>query len=114
MNKTVAILFAMSCFATSFASNSILGAGMWFWVIIATGLFVALSQYRPMLRGIGSAAASLLAVIAVCAVVLTLLAATIGGTFRLGDREALLAFSFFLIAVFGFSLARINKKAAQS
>ncbi len=110
MNKVVAIFFAISCFATSVTSGNILGVGMWFWIIIATGIFVAVSQFLPALRGLGSVAALLLAVISVCAVILTLLAATIGGSFKLDDRETLLVFSFFMIAVFGFLLVRINKK----
>ena len=113
MNKVVAILFAISCALTSFTSNSILGAGMWFWIILATGVLVAVSQFLPPLRGLGSIAALLLAVIAVCAVALTLLAATIGGSFNLDQREALLMFAFFLVAVFGFSLVMVIKKVAQ-
>ena len=50
MNKVVAILFAISCFATSAISNNLLGAGMWFWIIVCTGLFVAVSQFLPALR----------------------------------------------------------------
>ena len=83
---------------------------MWFWIITATGMFVAASQFLPALRGLGSVAAFLLAVISVLAVVLTLLAATIGGSFELDNREALLVFGFFMIAVSGFLLARINRK----
>ena len=63
-----------------------------------------------MLRDLGAVAATILGTVSVCAVVLTLLAATIGGSFELGGSEALLVFSFTMIAVFGFSLARINKK----
>lgn len=111
MNKTVAILFAISCLVTSTTSANILGPGMWFWVISATGVFVAISQFLPTLRGLGNIAAFLLALISVFAVVLTLLAATIGGSFRLGDKETLLVFGFFMIAVLGFVLTRVNKKS---
>lgn len=110
MNKIVAILFAIACFATSAVSGSILGVGMWFWIIIATGVFVAVSQFVPMLRGLGSVAALLLGVISVCAVGLTLLVATTGGSFKLDNKEALLVFTFFMIAVLGFSLVGINKR----
>lgn len=109
MNRIVAILFAISCFATSIVSGNILGVGMWFWIIIATGLFVAISQFLPILSGLGSVAALLLAVISICAFVLTLLAATIGGSFKLNNSEALLVFGFFMIAVFGLWLFRIKK-----
>jgi len=110
MNKVVAILFGIFCFATSAVSNSILGAGMWFWIIIATGIFVAVSQFSPILRVFGSVAALLLGVISVFAVILTLFAATIGGSFELDNREALLVFTFLMIAVFGFSLVIINRR----
>ena len=110
MNKIVAILFAIACFATSAVSGSILGVGMWFWIIIVTGVFVAVSQFFSILRSLGSVAALLLGVVSVCAVVLTLLAATIGGSFKLDSKEALLVVTFFMIAVLGFSLVRINKK----
>ena len=113
MSKIVAVVFAMSCLLTSYTSATILGVGLWFWIIAATGLFVVASQFVPVLRGVGSAAALLLAVISVLAVVLTLLAATIGGTFKLDNREAVLVFGFFVIAVSGFLLARVNKKRLQ-
>ena len=67
----------------------------------------------PMLRELGAIAATILAMISVCAVVLSLLAATIGGSFELDGRETLLVFSFAMIVVFGFSLARINKKSKR-
>ena len=110
MNKIVAICFAIACLATSTVSSRILGVGMWFWIIIVTGLFVAVSQFVPTIRVLGSVMALLLGVISVCAVALTLLAATIGGAFKLDNREALLVFTFLMIAVSGFSLVLINKK----
>lgn len=110
MNKFIGILFAISCVATSWISGGLLGVGMWFWIIIAIGVFVAVSQFIPILRGLGSAAALLLGVISVCAVGLTLLAATTGGSFKLDNKEALLVFTFFMIAVLGFSLVGINKR----
>lgn len=87
---------------------------MWFWIIIVTGVFVAVSQFLPALRRLGAVAAFLLALISVLAVVLTLLAATIGGSFRLDDREASLVFGFFLIAASGFALARLDKRAREA
>ena len=96
--------------ATSITSGSILGVGMWFWIIIATGILVAISQFYSPLRPFGSVAALLLGIISVCAVLLTLLAATIGGSFELDGRETMLVFSFMMIAVFGFPLVFINKK----
>ncbi|GJM13423.1 MAG: hypothetical protein DHS20C12_18260 [Pseudohongiella sp.] len=109
MNKIVGILFAISCLVTATVSSRMLGVGIWFWIILATGVFVAASQFLQLLRATGAAAASLLATISVLAVVLTLFAATIGGSFELDGSEGLLVFGFALIAVFGFSLARMNK-----
>lgn len=84
---------------------------MWFWIISVTGVFVAISQFLPTLRAIGGVAALVLAVISLIAVALTLLAATIGGSFELDHRETLLVLGFFMIAVSGILLARINKRA---
>jgi hypothetical protein len=112
MNKIFGISFTIACLVTAAASNSLLGVGMWFWIILATGIFVGASQFVPALSASGAAAASLLAVLSVCAVVLTLLAATIGGSFELNGGETLLVFGFAMIAISGFLVARINKKAA--
>lgn len=82
---------------------------MWFFIIVAAGIFVSASQYHPFFRNLGNTAAFLLALISVAAVLLTLLAGTIGGSFSLGGREAWLVFSFAMIAVFGFLLPKTNK-----
>ena len=87
-----------------------LGVGMWFWVIMGAGIFVAISQFTPMLQGFGTLVAGLLGIISVLAIFLTLLAATIGGSFKLEDNELLLLLSFFFVAVFGFSLVGINRR----
>lgn len=110
MNKVIGILFAIRCFATSALSQSMMGAGMWFLVIIATGCLVAVSQFFPRLKGPGSGLALLLGLISLCAILLGLLAATIGGSFNMDDSSALLLFLFFLIAVFGIILASMFKK----
>lgn len=110
MNKFIAILFACSCFIASYISVTILGIGTWFWIIIATGAFVAASQFHQSLLGLGSIAAGLLGVLSILAVLLGLLAATIGGSFKLDDSESFLLFSFFLIAVFGFTLIWVNRR----
>ena len=111
MNKFIAVLFALSCFATAAQSSAIMGAGNWFWIIIVTGALVMLSQFIPKLAGAGSGIALLLSLISICAVLLGLVAATIGGSFKLDNNEALLLFSFALIAIFGFTLAIIHKKS---
>ena len=110
MNKTFAILFAISCFFTSTVSSRLLGVGIWFWIIIAIGLLVAASQFIPGLKDLGSALAAVLATLSVLAVLLTLLVSTIGGSFELEGGDAMLVFGFFMIAVFGFTLSRLNKR----
>ena len=90
-----------------------MGIGMWFWVIISVGLFVAISQYYSPLRGIGSGLAVLLGIVSICAVFLGLVAATIGGSFHLDDREALLLFLFFIIFLLGLILGFMYKKSIK-
>lgn len=114
MNKIIGIFFAIACIATSAVSNSMMGAGLWFWVIIATGLVVAVSQFFPMLRGVGSGLALMLATLSVCAVLLGLLAATIGGSFNMDGSAAFLLFLFFVIAVLGFVLSSLYKRSMRS
>ena len=109
MNKPIAILYAISCFSTSWISGKLLGVGMWFWIIGASGVVVAISQYFSTTRVLGSIVAGFLGIVSVGAISLGLTAATTGGSFKLADTELLLLLSFFFIAVFGFTLVRINK-----
>ncbi len=88
-----------------------MGSGMWFWIIIVVGFVVAVSQFITKFQYFGGVIACLLSIISICAVLFGLVAATIGGSFKLNDNESLLLFLFFMIAVFGFTLGRINKKA---
>jgi hypothetical protein len=114
MNKVIGILFALACFATSAQSNSMMGAGLWFWVIIATGFIVASSQFFPRLKGPGSGLALLLGIISICAILFGMIAATIGGSFKMDDSSALLLFLFFIIVVLGFTLAIMYKRSIRS
>ena len=110
MQKVVSILFFLSCFATSWLSSSMLGVGMWFWIIIFGGLFVGVSSFIPLLETLGTAVAGLLATISVAAVVLGLAASTIGDSSDFGDGTGLLLFLFALIAVFGFVLGSLRNR----
>ena len=85
-----------------------MGASMWFWVIIATGIFVALSSFIPPVNFLGALLALLLSVISICAVLFGLVAATIGGSFRLDGNEALLLFG--LIAISGIAVVVVNRR----
>jgi len=114
MNKLIGLIFAAVCISTSALSNSIMGAGMWFWVIIIVGVFAAISQYYPMLRGVGSGFAVLLSVVSICAVVLGLVASTIGGSFKIENSLALLLFLFFIIFILGILLGYMYKKSLKS
>ena len=114
MNKLVGTLFAITCFSTSALSSSLMGTGLWFWVIIASGFLVAGSQFFPKLESIGSAIAMTLGILSVFAVLLGLLASTIGGSFKIDSSTALLLFLFFLISILGFVIVRLNKKPAPS
>ena len=62
-------------------SNSLLGAGMWFWIILVSGLFVAVSAYIPELEMLGAFVARLLALGYIGAVLLGLVAVTADGSF---------------------------------
>ena len=62
-------------------SNSLLGAGMWFWIILVSGLFVAVSAYIPELEMLGTFVARLLALGSIGAVLLGLGAVTADGSF---------------------------------
>ena len=110
MRKTISILFALLCLGTAALSTNILGPGMWFWIIIVAGIFVGISQFFPGLQSASSVIAGFLSVVSVCAVLLGLLAATVGGSFRLDDNEAFLLMSFALVAVSGLTLVALCRK----
>jgi len=110
MHKLVSFLFGLACLATALQSNSLLGAGLWFWVILSSGFFVAVSAFQPKLASIGAAIAALLVIISVGAILLGLVAATAGGFFRLATAEALLLFLFGTMAFFGVMVIYANKR----
>ena len=113
MEKIISILFMLFCFATALISNSLLGAGMWFWIILLSGLFVGVSAYIPDLAMMGAFIAGLLALVSIGAVLLGLVAATIGGSFRLEGDEAMLLASFFCIALSGLILVVLCKRKSN-
>ena len=110
MLKVTSVLFGALCIATALLSNSMMGAGPWFWIIIATGVLVASSSFIPALHVLGALLALLLSLVSICAVLLGLVAATIGGSFRLDGEEAILLFLFGLIAIFGIAVVVLNRK----
>lgn len=114
MNKFIGSLFAITCFATSALSSSMMGAGFWFWVIIASGFIVALCQFFPKFRSVGSGVALLLSILSILAVLLGLVASTIGGSFKIDNSTAFLLFLFFVISVLGFVIISLEKRALRS
>ena len=54
---------------------------MWFWIILVSGLFVAVSAYIPELEMLGAFVARLLALGSIGAVLLGLVAVTADGSF---------------------------------
>ena len=111
MQKAVSILFFCFCLATSWVSSGMLGVGMWFWIIIAGGIFVGLSAFIPLLEALGVAVASMLTAISVIAVLLGLVAVfTLGDSSDFGEGVGLLLFLFAMIAISGFLLGSLQKK----
>tara|TARA_R110001583_G_scaffold22377_5_gene83983 strand:+ start:16810 stop:17169 length:360 start_codon:yes stop_codon:yes gene_type:complete len=113
MNKVIGIIFAIVCISASAFSSSILGIGMWFWIIIGIGMFVGFSQFFPLLKRTGSGLAILSSVISLLTVLLGLLAATVGGSFNMDNQSAILLLLFFMIAILGGTLGIINKKPTK-
>lgn len=105
MQKLLAVLFGLACLATAMISSQILGAGLWSTVMLVTGAFVALSQFIVVLQGLGVALAGLAGLLATGAIMLSLLAANIGGSFNMDDKTGMLLMGFFFMAVLGFTLS---------
>ncbi|WP_286266851.1 hypothetical protein [Thalassotalea atypica] len=112
--KITSIVFSLLCLATALVSNTIMGAGMWFWVIVIIGIIVFISAFITKLNIVGVILAGLLSIVSVCAVLLGLLAATIGGSFKLGHLEGLLLVLFALVAITGAIIITLNKKRLRS
>ena len=99
-------LFALACLAAAGLSAQILGAGIWGTAFVVFGGLVASGPYFRAMREPARAIALLAAIVAFLAVALGLLAATIGGTFRLPNDQALLLTAIGLIGVFGIAAFR--------
>lgn len=90
-----------------------MGVGMWFWVILAAGLLVAACQWIPRLQSLAAGVAFSLSIISILAVLLGLLASTIGGSFNIDSSSAFLLFLFFIIAVLGFVLSSLYRRSVR-
>ena len=100
-------IFGLACVATMWQSAQILGTGLWGWAFLAVGCFVAVGPYVAALRGPARAVALVFGILAFLAVALGLLAATIGGSFRLPDDQALLLVTFCVVGVFGIVVFKV-------
>lgn len=92
-------LIAVVGLAIAALSASLLGVGVWGLAILAVSLVIAISPYVDVLMPLAKGMAAFFAVIAVLAILLGLLAATTGGTFRLPADQALLLFLFGVYAI---------------
>lgn len=107
-------LFGITCIAAFGLGTYIFGPGMWGWIFLALGVFVAASPYLPRIQPAARGIALTAAVIALLGVVLGLLASTIGGSFRLPGEQALLLFLMSLIGVFGIAYSRARSREDRS
>ena len=105
-NMFSSLIFSSACFCMALISADLLGPGMWGYLFIGGGLFVGVSAFVPALDVAARTTAVLAALLAVAAVLLGLLAATIGGSFQLRGSEAWLLASFAVIAIAGFVRGR--------
>lgn len=108
-----ASIFAAACLAAAFLSGNILGVGMWAWLMLGAGIFVGLSVHFPVLAATGRAVGLLAGVLGFIAVALGLLAATIGGGFKLPADQASLLALIFVIAASGIALSRARPAARE-
>ncbi|WP_421863549.1 hypothetical protein [Motiliproteus sp.] len=109
--KTISsLLFSLACFATATLSAQMMGAGLWFWIIITAGLVVGASLFSSPLTKPAVALAGCLSVISVGAILLGLVAATIGGSFNMDGDSALLLSLFAVIAISGAGRVLIHKR----
>jgi hypothetical protein len=106
----ISAVFALACACTSVLSASILGLGVWGWLTIFGGLFVGVSPYISSIQAAGRAIALVMAILSLLAVALGLLAATVGGSFRLPSDQALLFALFGMIGISSIVYSRSKGK----
>lgn len=99
-------VFALGCAAITWQSAAILGTGFWGWLILGVGVIVGVSPYFRYLRELGRVMALLMSGVAFLAILLGLLAATVGGSFNLPANQAALLFSFGTVGILGFVVSK--------
>lgn len=110
MKRLICLLFALACFSTATLSSQMLGVGLWFWVILGSGVIAVSSTLYPALLPLAVIAGGCLGLISVVAIVLGLLAATIGGSFNMDGQSALLLLLFGVIAISGLTLVKLHQR----
>ena len=106
-------VFMLACVGTFWQSATLLGFGFWGWTILGAGVLVGISPWLPMLRESARGIALILVMLSCLALPLMLLAATIGGSFKLGNDDVLLLLGFAAIAVSGIAVARATKRKRE-
>ena len=101
-----ATTFALASIAAAVLSGRIVGTGMWGTLMVIGGAFVGLSPHVPVLKVSGRAVALLAGVLCALASGIGLLAATVGGGFRLPADQGLLLGLLILMAVTGIGYFR--------
>ncbi len=109
LTRIALVVFVLSCFITPVLSYYVVGPGMWGKIIVLSGIFVGISQDYPAVKVAGKLVALLLGIVSLFAVLFGLVAATIGGSFKLNANEALLLFMFFMIASSGLIFSKTKK-----
>ncbi|NNL99294.1 MAG: hypothetical protein HKO62_01000 [Gammaproteobacteria bacterium] len=103
-------IFMLGCIGTFWQSATLLGFGMWGWIILGAGVLVGISPHLPSMRANARAVALILVMLSCIALPLALLAAGTGGAFKLSTDEILLLLGFAMIAVSGIAVARATRR----
>ena len=103
------MLFILCALATAWVSATMMETGFWSMLILAGAAFVALGLFAPVVQPLVRVFAGLCATIAVMAVLLGLLAATTGGSFRLPQDVAMLLFCMGGVFVFGLGVCLLGR-----
>ena len=101
LSRLMKFLLACSATAAGLYAISVFGPGLWSAVILAVALFLAVSAFVPGLDGPAKIAGHILGVLSLSALLLLVLAGTIGGQFHLSPSNQVIAVLLFLMTLFG-------------
>lgn len=94
-------LFVGTSVAASIYSMSVFGAGMWSWIFLGVAAFVLLSVLVAHLDTLAIIVAKVSAALAAIALVLLMVAGTVGGSFNLSESNVIFAVLLAMLCVFG-------------